>query len=200
MTQRTPETALKQYRLICDKLTELEAEHKAKTAQLEATRTKIRSYLTESGYEGEVLEWLVEADPALAWTVSEKSDGLAVRLHMLMDDDLIPRAENDYKQSVAPMKEAIGAIEKWGLEQLLARGSKGFKSSEGSAQLRTDTKYSISDKVLLIQDAIKNGYGSELTITMRPNSKFAAKYVEDNSELMPGVSSFREQRCIFVKG
>lgn len=200
MTQRTPETALKQYRLICDKLTELEAEHRGKTAQLEATRAKIRSYLTESGYEGEVLEWLIEADPALAWTVSEKSDGLAVRLHMLMDDDLIPRAENDYKQSVAAMKEAIDNIEKWGLEQLLARGSKGFKSTEGSAQLRTDTKYSISDKVLLIQDAIKNGYGSELTITMRSNSKFAAKYVEDNSELMPGVSSFREQRCIFVKG
>lgn len=200
MTQRTPETALKQYRLICDKLTELEAEHRAKTAQLDATRAKIRSYLTESGYQGEVLEWLIEADPALAWTVSEKSDGLAVRLHMLMDDDLIPRAENDYKQSVAPMKEAIDAIEKWGLEQLLTRGSKGFKSSEGSAQLRTDTKYQIADKKLFVSWAVQNEAEAELTITLRPNSKFMAKVVEDQQELPQGVSSFREQKCVFVKG
>jgi len=200
MTTRTPESALKQYRLVTEKLTELETKHKAETAQLEATKAKIRSYLMESGYEGEILEWLIEADPALAWVVSEKSDGLAVRLHMLMDDDLIPQAENEYKQSVAPMKEAIDSIEKWGLEQLLARGSKGFKSTEGSAQLRTDTKYKIEDKKLLVEDSIKNGYASELTVTLRPNSKFAQQFVENSGYLMPGVSSFREQKCVFVKG
>lgn len=200
MTTRTPESALKQYRLVTDKLTELEAKHKAETAQLEATKAKIRSYLMESGHEGEVHEWLVDADPALAWVVSEKSDGLAVRLHMLMDDDLIPRAENEYKQSVAPMKEAIDSIEKWGLEQLLARGSKGFKSTEGSAQLRTDTKYQIVDKKLFVDWAVQNQAEAELTITLRPNSKFMAKVVEDQSELPQGVSSFREQKCVFVKG
>lgn len=200
MSNRTPESALKQYKLVCDKLDAAKAEHTAKIAEMVNVKAKIRQYLIESGHEGDVHEWLIESDPALAWVVSEKSDGLAVRLHMLMDDDLIPQAENEYKQSVAPMKEAIDSIEKWGLEQLLARGSKGFKSTEGSAQLRTDTKYQIVDKILLINDAIKNGYGSELTITMRPNSKFAGKYIEDTGELMPGVSSFREQKCVFVKG
>lgn len=200
MTTRTPESALKQYRLVTEKLTELEAKHKAETAQLEATKAKIRSYLMESGHEGEVHEWLVEADPALAWVVSEKSDGLAVRLHMLMDDELIPKAENEYKQSVAQMKEAIDNIEKWGLEQLLARGSKGFKSTEGSAQLRTDTKYQIVDKKLFVDWAVKNQAEAELTITLRPNSRFMAKVVEDQSELPQGVSSFREQKCVFVKG
>lgn len=200
MTQRTPESALKAYRTVTDKLAELAAKHKAEFLQLEQTKAKIRQYLIESGHEGEIHEWLIEADPALAWAISEKSDGLAVRLHMLMDDDLIPQAENEYKQSVAPMKDAIDAIEKWGLEQLLARGSKGFKSSEGSAQLRTDTKYKIEDKKLLVEDSLKNGYASELTVTLRPNSKFAQQFVESTGYLMPGVSQFREQKCVFVKG
>lgn len=200
MSNRTPESALKQYKLVCDKLDAAKAEYTAKIAEMVNVKAKIRQYLIESGHEGEVHEWLVEADPALAWVVSEKSDGLAVRLHMLMDDDLIPQAENEYKQSVAPMKEAIDAIEKWGLEQLLARGSKGFKSAEGSAQLRTDTKYKIEDKKLLVEDSLKNGYASELTVTLRPNSKFAQQFVESTGYLMPGVSQFREQKCVFVKG
>lgn len=200
MSNRTPESALKQYKTICDKLDAAKAEYTAKIAEMVNVKAKIRQYLIESGHEGEVHEWLVESDPALAWVVSEKSDGLAVRLHMLMDDDLIPQAENEYKQSVAPMKEAIDAIEKWGLEQLLARGSKGFKSTEGSAQLRTDTKYKIEDKKLLVEDSLKNGYASELTVTLRPNSKFAQQFVENSGYLMPGVSSFREQKCVFVKG
>ena len=86
------------------------------------------------------------------------------------------------------------------MEQLLARGSKGFKSTEGSAQLRTDTKYKIEDKKLLVEDSLKNGYASELTVTLRPNSKFAQQFVENSGYLMPGVSSFREQKCVFVKG
>lgn len=199
MSNRTPESALKQYKLVCDKLDAAKAEYTAKIAEMVNVKAKIRQYLIESGHEGEIHEWLIECDPGLAWIVSEKSDGLAVRLHMLMDDDLIPQAENEYKQSVAPMKDAIDAIEKWGLEQLLARGSKGFKSTEGSAQLRTDTKYKIEDKKLLVEDSLKNGYASELTVTLRPNSKFAQQFVENSGYLMPGVSQFREQRCVFVK-
>lgn len=200
MSNRTPESALKQYKLVCDKLDAAKAEHTAKIAEMVNVKAKIRQYLIESGHEGDVHEWLIESDPALAWVVSEKSDGLAVRLHMLMDDDLIPQAENEYKQSVAPMKEAIDSIEKWGLEQLLARGSKGFKSTEGSAQLRTDTKYQIVDKKLFVDWAVKNQAEAELTITLRANSKFMSKVVEDSGELPQGVSSFREQKCVFVKG
>ena len=200
MSNRTPESALKQYKLVCDKLDAAKAEYTAKIAEMVNVKAKIRQYLIESGHEGEIPEWLIESDPALAWVVSEKSDGLAVRLHMLMDDDLIPQAENEYKQSIAPMKEAIDAIEKWGLEQLLARGSKGFKSTEGSAQLRTDTKYQIVDKKLFVDWSVKNQAEAELTITLRPNSKFMASVVETQKELPQGVSSFREQKCVFVKG
>lgn len=200
MSNRTPESALKQYKIVCDKLDAAKAEYTAKIAEMVNVKAKIRQYLIESGHEGDVHEWLIEADPALAWVVSEKSDGLAVRLHMLMDDDLIPQAENEYKQSVAPMKEAIDSIEKWGLEQLLARGSKGFKSTEGSAQLRTDVKYQIVDKRLFVDWSVKNQAEAELTITLRPNSRFMAKVIEDQGETPAGVSSFREQKCVFVKG
>ena len=200
MTAKTPESALRQYKLVCDKLDAAKAEYDAKVAELVNVKAKIRSYLMESGHEGDVLEWLIDADPALAWVVSEKSDGLAVRLHMLMDDELLPALKNDYEQAKKQLEEGTDAIEKWGLEQLLARGSKGFKSAEGSAQLRTDTKYKIEDKKLLVEDSLKNGYASELTVTLRPNSKFAQQFVENSGYLMPGVSSFREQKCVFVKG
>lgn len=199
MTERTLESALTQYRLVVDKLEALEAEHKAKTAQLEATKTKIRSWLSECGQEGETHEWLVEADPALAWTVSEKSDGLAMRLHMLMDDVKIPEVELGTKNSIKPMKDAVESIENWALKQLLDRGAKNFSADGGTASLRTDVKYQIADKKLFVDWAVKNQAESELTITLRPNSKFMASVVETQSELPQGVSSFKEQKCVFTK-
>lgn len=199
MTTRTLQSALSQYRLVVDKLEVLEAEHKAKTAQLEATKTKIRQYLIESGHEGDVHEWLIESDPALAWVVSEKSDGLAMRLHMLMDDVKLVELKQAYEQSKKPMDDAVEAIENWGLKQLLDRGAKNFSAEGGTASLRTDTKYSIADKKLFVSWAVANQAESELTITLRPNSKFMASVVENQSELPPGVSSFKEQRCTFTK-
>lgn len=199
MTTRTLQSALSQYRLVCDKLAELQAKHKAELAQLEATRSKIRSWLSECGQEGETHEWLVECDPALAWVVSEKSDGLAMRLHMLMDDVKIPEVELGTKNLIKPMKDAVESIENWALKQLLDRGAKNFSADGGTASLRTDVKYQIADKKLLVEDSIKNGYASELTITLRPNSKFAQQFVENSGYLMPGVSSFKEQKCIFTK-
>lgn len=200
MTTRTLQSALAQYRLVVDKLEALDAEHKAKTAQLEATRTKIRSWLMECNQEGETHEWLVECDPALAWQVSEKSDGLAMRLHMLMDDVKLVELKQAYEQSKKPMEDAVDAIENWGLKQLLDRGAKNFSAEGGTASLRTDTKYSIADKKEFVKWAVSNQAESELTITLRPNSKFMASVVENQSELPPGVSSFKEQKCTFTKG
>lgn len=199
MTTRTLQSALSQYRLVCDKLAELQAKHTAEKAQLEATRAKIRSWLSECGQEGETHEWLVEADTALAWVVSEKSDGLAMRLHMLMDDVKIPEAELSTKNSIKPMKDAVEAIENWALKQLLDRGAKNFSADGGTASLRTDVKYQIADKKLFVDWAVQNQAESELTITLRPNSKFMASVVENQSELPPGVSSFKEQKCTFTK-
>ena len=200
MTTRTLQSALAQYRLVTDKLEALEAEHKAKTAQLEATKTKIRSWLSECGQEGETHEWLVEADPALAWVVSEKSDGLAMRLHMLMDDSILVELKRVYEGHKKPVEDAVEAIENWALKQLLDRGAKNFSAEGGTASLRTDVKYQIADKREFVKWAVKNQAESELTITLRPNSKFMASVVENQSELPPGVSSFKEQKCTFTKG
>ena len=199
MAERTLDSTLKQYRLVTDKLAELQAKHKAELAQLEATRSKIRSWLSECGQEGETHEWLVEADPALAWVVSEKSDGLAMRLHMLMDDVRIPEVERVTKEAIKPMNDAVEAIENWALKQLLDRGAKNFSADGGTASLRTDVKYQIVDKSLFVSWAVANKAESELTITLRPNSKFMAQVVENQGELPQGVSSFKEQKCVFTK-
>lgn len=200
MAERTPESALRQYKMVCDKLDAAKAEYDAKVAELVNVKTKIESWLLENVSDFETPEWLFEANPSLNWQIGQKTDENAIRTHMKIDDGLLVELKNQYDETKKMYDSCLDSIEKWGLEQMLKRGSKGFKSDDGTAHLRVDTKYQISDKVLLIQDALKNGYGSELTITMRPNSKFAGKYVEDNGELMPGVSSFREQKCIIGKG
>lgn len=200
MTQRTPESALKAYRTVTDKLDAARAEYTAKIAEMVNVKAKIESWLLENVQDHETPEWLFDVNPSLNWAIGKKTDENAIRTHMKIDDGLAVELKNQYEESKKVYDECLSSIEKWGLEQMLKRGSKGFKSDEGTAHLRTDTRYQISDKVLLIQDALKNGYGSELTITMRANSKFAGKYVEDNGELMPGVSSFREQKCIIGKG
>lgn len=200
MTQRTPESALQQYKQIVERLDALQAEHKAKVVQLETTKTKIENWLTENVTDFETPEWLFEVNPSLNWQIGVKSDGLAVKTHMHIDDGVLVSMKQAYDQSKKPLDECVDSIEKWGLEQLLARGSKGFKSTEGSAQLRTDTKYQIVDKKLFVDWAVENQAEAELTITLRPNSKFMSKVVEDSGELPQGVSSFREQKCVFVKG
>lgn len=199
MTERTLESALRQYQTVINKITEIEARHKAELATLEATKTKIRQWMSECGQELEAPEWLIKQDPAMAWTVGVKSDGLAMRLHMLMDDVKIPEAELSTKNSIKPMKDAVEAIENWALKQLLDRGAKNFSADGGTASLRTDVKYQIADKKLFVDWAVKNQAESELTITLRPNSKFMASVVETQSELPQGVSSFKEQKCVFTK-
>lgn len=200
MTTRTLDSALSQYRLVVDKLAELEAKHKAETVALQATKTKIRQWMSECGEEVDAPEWLIEADPAMAWSVGKKSDGFAVKLHMLMDDVKLVELKQAYEQSKKPMDDAVDAIENWGLKQLLDRGAKNFSADGGTASLRTDTKYSIADKKEFVKWAVSNQAESELTITLRPNSKFMASVVENQSELPPGVSSFKEQKCTFTKG
>ena len=199
MTECTLESALRQYQTVINKITEIEARHKAELATLEATKTKIRQWMSECGQELEAPEWLIKQDPAMAWTVGVKSDGLAVRLHMLMDDDKLVELKRDYEQSKKVMDDATEAIENWALKQLLDRGAKNFSADGGTASLRTDTKYSIADKKEFVKWAVANQAESELTITLRPNSKFMASVVENQSELPPGVSSFKEQKCTFTK-
>lgn len=199
MTQRTPETALKQYRLICDKLTELEAEHRAKTAQLEATRAKIESWLKESVQDFETPEWLFDVNPSLNWTIGVKSDGLATKTHMTIDDQIIPELERKTAEVVKPLKQTLEDIEAWALAELLKRGAKNFSTDLGMASLREDKKFSVADKVLFVEAMREKGALSELTVTVRPNSKAMAAILDADGEYPAGLQVNRVNRVVFVK-
>lgn len=199
MAERTLDSTLKQYRLVTDKLAELQAKHKAELAQLEATRSKIRSWLSENIKDAEVPSWVFEVDPVLNWNICKRTDEVAVSSHMKIDDGILVDIKRQYEDNKKQLEDCLESIENWGLQQMIARGSKGFKSDNGSAQLRNEIKYKVEDKVLLCKWALDNDAASELSISMRPNSKFAARVVEETGELMPGVSSYKEQKCIYVK-
>ena len=200
MAERTLDSALKQYRLVVDKLAELEAKHKAETVALQATKTKIRQWMSENIKDEETPAWLFELDPVLNWNICKRTDDVAVSSHMKIDDGILVDIKRQYEDSKKELEDCLESIENWGLQQMIARGSKGFKSDNGSAQLRNDTKYKVEDKVLLCKWALDNDAASELSISMRPNSKFAARVVDETGEMMPGVSSFKEQKCVYVKG
>jgi len=199
MTERTLDSALKQYRLVCDKLEALEAEHKAKTAQLEATKSKIRSWLSECGEEVEAPEWLVEADPAMAWGLGKKSDGFATELHMRIDDRVIPELERQSDEKVKPLKACLESIENWALQTLLARGAKNFSTDLGTASLREDKKFSIADKVLFVEAMREKGALTELTVSVRPNSKAMAAILESDGEYPAGLAVARVNKVVFTK-
>ena len=200
MAERTLDSALKQYRLVVDKLAELEAKHKAETVALQATKTKIRQWMSENIKDEETPAWLFELDPVLNWNICKRTDDVAVSSHMKIDDGILVDIKHKYDDNKKELEDCLESIENWGLQQMLARGSKGFKSDNGSAQLRNEIKYKVEDKVLLCKWALQNDAASELSISMRPNSKFAARVVDETGELMPGVSSYREQKCVYVKG
>lgn len=199
MTTRTLDSALKQYRLVVDKLAELEARHKAETVALQATRTKIRQWMSECGEEVEAPEWLIECDPALAWGVGKKSDGLATELHMRIDDQVIPELERQSDEKVKPLKACLESIENWALQTLLQRGAKNFATDLGTASLREDKKFSIADKVLFVEAMREKGALSELTVTVRPNSKAMAAILEADGEYPAGLQVARINKVVFTK-
>lgn len=196
---KTIPEVLGQYKTLLTKLDKLEEEHKAKVNELTSIRTKMEAWLGANATDIDPPEWLIEQAPITAWKIGKKADGLAVQLHMLVDDGILPEYENALKAKCKPLKDLLEEIEVWSLAQLLERKSKNFSSDMGTASLRTDTKYQIVDKKLFVDWAKENQAESELTITLRPNSKFMAKVVEDAGELPQGVSSFREQKCVFTK-
>ena len=199
MSNRTPESALKQYKLVCDKLDAAKAEYTAKIAEMVNVKAKIRQYLIESGHEGDVHEWLIESDPALAWVVSEKSDGLATQLHMKIDDQVIPEIERQKDEVVKPLKQTLEDIESWALAELLKRGAKNFSTDLGTASLREDKKFSVADKVLFVESMREKGALSELTVTVRPNSKAMAAILEQDGEYPAGLQVSRVNKVVFVK-
>jgi hypothetical protein len=196
----TPEQALPKYKRLLEKQAELHAKIASDVEQLALARKKAEEWITENCKDMDAPDWLFEENPALYWQVSKKSDGVAARCHMRIDDEVIPAIENDAKAKIAPLKEILEEIEVWTLDELQKRGASNFKVADvATASLRTNVKYSVSDKVLFIRDAIKNGYEGELTVTVRPNSKLVASLVEQNGELPSGLSSHKELKAVYSK-
>lgn len=187
------------YQVCLTAIDQLEAIHATNAAKLTTMRSKIESWLMGNGKDLDVPVFVIESNPSLAWAIGKKTEGFAVTMHMRVDDEVLPSMKQAYEATTKPLEDLKKEIEQWGLQQMLERKIKNFSSDEGTASLRTDVKYQIADKGLFVAWAVKNKAESELTITLRPNSKFMGQVVEDAGELPSGVSSFREQKCVFIR-
>ena len=72
MAQRTLESALAQYKMVCDRLDAVNAEHAAKVVELNNVKTKIRSWLMENIKDAEVPSWVFDVDPVLNWNICKR--------------------------------------------------------------------------------------------------------------------------------
>ncbi len=168
---------------------------------LEEKNSIERLLLSNEDIQIEVPEELYDDEPYLAWKLSDKTDGSAIKAYITIRDMLIPEKERQIKNDVDNLKASMAELENWALRELQERKASNFGvKGSGRAQLDTITRYNMADKSLFVKWAVENGAESELTVTVRPNSKFMSTIVEENGELPPGVSSFTEYKVKFVKG
>lgn len=192
--------ALADYEACLQQIEELNLKHANTVARFNTIKTKIATWLRENAKDvQDIPKFLMVDDPALVWEIGLKNDGLATELHMLVDDEIIPKLEQESKEKIKPLKELTETIENWALAELLARGAKNFKTELGTASLRTDVKYQIADKALFIKAMQEKGAESEITVTVRPNSRVMAKILEEDGEYPAGLQASRFQKCVFVK-
>ncbi len=148
----------------------------------------------------EVPEIVSEKAPFIAWKAMSATEGSTIKTQMQIDDVIIPSIENERKALKASYDEQLKLLEGWMLQRLTEANTSSMSvAGVGRAEKRLETKYSIPDKALFAQWAVDNGASSELTISLRPNSKFMAKVVEENGELPPGVQQTRSYKVCFVK-
>lgn len=197
----TPTAAISDLVKVLQKQKELEEKFKSDNAKWENTKTKIVKYLLEQSEAVEnTPQEITEQLPYLAWKIGEKTDNSLISAHMQIDDVLIPEYEKQNKDVVEQLKSQKEELEKYALALMTERKCSNFSvTGIGRVENRTSIKYNVADKKLFVDDAVKNGYVSELTITVRPNSKFMAGLVEETGELPAGVASFKEQKAVFVK-
>lgn len=160
-----------------------------------------RLLLSNEDNQLEIPEELYDDEPYLAWKLNAKTDGSAIKAYITIRDMLIPEKERQIKNDIDNLKASMAELENWALRELQERKASNFGvKGSGRAQLDTVTRYNMADKSLFVKWAVDNGAESELTVTVRPNSKFMSAVVEENGELPPGVSSFTEYKVKFVKG
>ena len=170
--------------------------------KLKEKRERIEKFVLESADErlAEVPEIVASLSPFVAWKATPITDGSTIAAHMAIDDRLIPEVENERKALKAVFEAQLDILEGHMLQRLTEAGTSSTSvSGVGRAEKRLETKYSIPDKKLFIDWAVANGAESELTISVRPNSKFMAKVVEDQGDLPPGISHFKAYKCVVVK-
>ena len=197
----TPEKALQDLETCLQSLRRAEADYRKAVDTLVAKREKIEDWLVKNAADLDSVPEIVWDDrPFTAWQLSRHTDASAVKAHMQIDDVLIPTVNAEAKAVVDELKAGLEAIENWALKCLNERGANNFTTDDGTASRTTVTYYKIADKALLVQDALANGYASELTITVPRNSKFMKTMLEENGELPAGVMMSQTFDVRFTKG
>lgn len=203
MSKKSLKTAVTALARLLERQQALEDSIKAELQDLRIKRENIEQFI--QSWEGdklaEVPAIVLEQAPYMAWLATEPTDGSTIAAHMQIDDNLIPSIENERKALKARFEEQLKMLEGYMLQRLEQNQTSSTSvAGVGRAEKRLEVKYSIPDKALLAQWAVDNDAAGELTISLRPNSKFMAKVVEENGELPPGVSMTRNYKCVMVKG
>lgn len=198
MTQQ--DKALATYVKMLNKEQEIFDTYKAEMDKLLEDKAKVEKFLMNSGEFQEIPEIIKERSPFLAWKILPKTDESVIATHMQIDDVLIPQVTKTMKDKIKELDDQLSQVESWALAELVRRkASNASVKGVGRVELRTDAKYSINDKREFIGWAVDNNMEEELTVSLRPNSKFVTRVVEETGELPPAVSSFRENKVVFVK-
>lgn len=196
----TPQQALSDYEICLESLRIEEAAYKLKKDALAAKRMKIESYLLQQGSELETLPMIISEDrPFIAWCLKRRTDASAIEAHMQIDDVLVPQLAASIKDDTTQLKSGLEVIESWLLKRLNECGANNFSTDLGTASRTTVKRYSIADKKLFMKDALEHGYESEVTVSVRPNSKLMTQLVEENGELPAGVSMTQIYECRVTK-
>jgi hypothetical protein len=197
----TPKQALIDYEICLKSIRKAEDDYARIKTVLVSKRMKIESYLLQQGVEFEALPLIVAEDrPFLNWNLKRKTDASAIETHMQIDDTMIPKLTASIKEEVDAQKAALEVIENWTLARLNECGVNNFSTDFGTASRMTVKRYSIADKKLFLKDALKHGYESDVTVSVRPNSKLMTTLVEENGELPAGVSMTQIYEARFTKG
>lgn len=201
MTKQTLKSAVSALTTVLKKRSELEQSIADQLQDLKDTESRILEFI--NAWDGEKLpevpEIVAEKAPFVAFQATEKTIGRCIDAAMQIKHELIPSLENTVKPTVDSLKAQYELLEGYALQHLEAAGVSSTKSDAGRVESRVQTRYTVADKSLFIKAMQELGAESELTITVRPNSKALGKIVEETGEVPAGLSLSRSKIACFVK-
>jgi len=192
---------LQAYVKVLTKEQELKVKQQEELEKLLDVKQTFENFLLKSAKELEELpEEIFKLSPYIAWKLTPKTDKSVIDTHMIIDDVILPGLKKEYEAVKEKFVSQKNELENWALAQLINRKASNFSvKGSGRSESRTDVKYSINNKTELVKWAIEEDVVDDLTITIRPNSTFMARVVEETGALPPAVSSFKEKKVVFVK-